>query len=280
VSASDLASIVGPIERPDESTRLAAGERLSASARSLGRLDEIAGWLAAAQGVETPRPPRQVRLLVVGPAEHAATELAATLDVGVRMLSAPVGGIDGAVRAGMSLVDHEVDAGADLLAVADVDPASGVPAEALVGLLTRKDAASVTRRGAAIDDAGWMRRCAAVRDTMRLGRPVLADHLALLEAVGGLSVAATTGILLQAAVRRTPVLLDGVTTAACALVAQRAAFRAVGWWAAGHRSPEPAHDLALDRLGLEALLDLGVRAEDGTGALLAVPIVRAAALSR
>jgi nicotinate-nucleotide--dimethylbenzimidazole phosphoribosyltransferase len=76
------------------------------------------------------------------------------------------------------------------------------------------------------------------------------------------------------------VLLDGVVTAAAALVAQRVAFRAVSWWLAAHRSPEPAHEVALDRLGLDPLLDLGVRAEDGTGALLAVPLLRAAALSR
>jgi nicotinate-nucleotide--dimethylbenzimidazole phosphoribosyltransferase len=280
LSATDLASLVGPIERPDESARLAARAQLDASGRALGRLDELAVWLAAVQGAETARPPERVRLIVAGSDAGAATELAASLDVGVRRLTPPVEvGAEMAVRAGMDLVDDEVDAGADLLVVVAVDPASVAPADALVGLLTRKDAAAVTGRGATIDDARWMRRCATVRDTMRRGRPVLGDHLALLAAVGGSTLAATTGVLLQAAVRRTPVLLDGVVTAACALVAQRVAFRAVGWWAAAHRSPEPAHDLALDRLGLEPLLDLGVRAEDGTAALLAVPLVRAAALS-
>ena len=138
----------------------------------------------------------------------------------------------------------------------------------------------MTSKGATIDDALWMRRCAAVRDTMRRGRPILADHVGLLAAVGGADLAAMTGLLLQAAARRTPVLLDGVATAAAALVAQRMAFRSSDWWAAAHRSPEPAHDLALDRLGLEPLLDLGIRAEDGTGALLAVPLLRAAAGQR
>jgi nicotinate-nucleotide--dimethylbenzimidazole phosphoribosyltransferase len=72
------------------------------------------------------------------------------------------------------------------------------------------------------------------------------------------------------------VVLDGVATAAAALVAQRVAFRAVDWWVASHRSPEPAHALALDRLSLQPLLDLSIRAEDGTGALLAVHVLRAA----
>jgi nicotinate-nucleotide--dimethylbenzimidazole phosphoribosyltransferase len=171
-----------------------------------------------------------------------------------------------------------VDAGADLLVVADVGRGAGVPAAALVGLLTRKDASAVTSRGAVIDDPTWMRRCAAVRDAMRRGRPLLADHLGLLATVGGGDLAATTGVLLQAAARRTPVVLDGMVTAACALVAQRVAFRAVDWWLPSQRSPEPGHGVALDRLGLEPLLDLGIRQQDGTTALLAVPVVRAAAL--
>ncbi|MCY7373138.1 MAG: nicotinate-nucleotide--dimethylbenzimidazole phosphoribosyltransferase, partial [Spirochaetaceae bacterium] len=64
------------------------------------------------------------------------------------------------------------------------------------------------------------------------------------------------------------------------LLAQRIAFRGADWWLAGHRSPEPAHDLALTRLALRPLLDLGIRQEDGTGALLAVPVLRAAAALR
>jgi len=184
---------------------------------------------------------------------------------------------EAALMAGMALADEEVDAGADLLVLAAVGRGAGVPAAALVGLLTRNDASVVTSRGGSIDDALWMRRCAAVRDTIRRGRPVLGDYVELLATVGGADLAAATGVLLQSAARRTPVLLDGVVTAAAALVAQRIAFRAADWWLAAHRSPERAHDLALDRLALRPLLDLAIRVEDGTGALLAVPVLRAAA---
>lgn len=187
---------------------------------------------------------------------------------------------EAALLAGMALADREADAGADLLVVADVGRGACVPAAALVGLLTRSDPSVVTSRGTTIDDALWMRRCAAVRDTMRRGRPVLGDHVELLATVGGADLAATTGVLLQCAARRTPVLLDGIVTAAAALVAQRIAFRAADWWLASHRSPEPAHDLALDRLALLPVLDLAIRQEDGTGALLAVPVLRAAAALR
>jgi len=134
----------------------------------------------------------------------------------------------------------------------------------------------VVGRGTGIDDATWMRKCAAVRDAMRRGRPVLGDQMDVLATVGGADIAAMTGFLLRAAARRTPVLLDGVVSGACALVAQRAAFRAVDWWLAGHRSTEPAHALAIERLGLEPVLDLGLHLGEGTGALLAVPLVRAA----
>jgi len=184
---------------------------------------------------------------------------------------------EAAVMAGMELADDAADAGCDLLVLAAVGRGAGVPAAALVGMLTRNDASVVTSRGGSIDDALWMRRCAAVRDTIRRGRPVMGDYVELLATVGGADLAAATGVLLQCAARRTPVLLDGVVTAAAALVAQRIAFRCVDWWVAGHRSPERAHDLALDRLALRPLLDLAIRAQDGTGALLAVPVVRAAA---
>jgi nicotinate-nucleotide--dimethylbenzimidazole phosphoribosyltransferase len=73
------------------------------------------------------------------------------------------------------------------------------------------------------------------------------------------------------------VLLDGVATGAAALLAQRMAFRAADWWVASHRSPEPGHTVALDRLGLDPVLELQIRQEDGVGALLAVPVLRAAA---
>ena len=185
--------------------------------------------------------------------------------------------VERAFAAGIAIADGEIDSGADLLVAADLGIGNTTPAAALVGALTRHDASLVTGRGTGIDDATWMRKCAAVRDAMRRSRPVLGDQLQLLATAGGADFAAMTGFLLQAAARRTPVVLDGVVSGACALVAQRVAFRAADWWLAGHLSSEPAHKLALNRLSLEPLLDLGLRLGEGTGALLAVPIVKAAA---
>jgi len=275
----DLEALAAAIARPDESAAAAAREARPAEALSRGRLDDLAEWLAAVQGSVPARPLERVRMVVVGDGTDVAARarVAAASDVEVRPLAVPDDDAASALRAGIAAVDAEVDSGTELLVVAAADPAADVPASALVGLLTRTDASSVTRRGATIDDAGWMSRCAMVRDTMRRGRPVVGDRLALLDGVGSPDLAATTGVLLQAAARRTPVVLDGVATAAAALVAQRVAFRAVDWWVASHRSPEPAHALALDRLSLQPLLDLSIRAEDGTGALLAVHVLRAAA---
>lgn len=181
-----------------------------------------------------------------------------------------------ALAAGVAIADEEVDAGADLLVTADLGVGATTAAAALVGVLTRNDASRVTGRGSGIDDDAWMRKCAAVRDAMRRARPVLGDPVALLATAGGADLAAVTGFLLQAAARRTPVVLDGVVSAASALVAHRVAFRSVDWWLAGHRSSEPAHALALERLSLSPVVDLGVTVSEGSGSLWVVPMLRAA----
>ncbi|QFR93209.1 nicotinate-nucleotide--dimethylbenzimidazole phosphoribosyltransferase [Streptomyces tsukubensis] len=184
---------------------------------------------------------------------------------------------EAAVRAGMALADEEADSGTDLVVLGDLSVGGTTVAATLIAALCGTDASVVTGRGGqAIDDLAWMRKCAAVRDSLRRARPVLGDQMELLAAVGGADFAAMTGFLLQCAVRRTPVILDGVVSAACALVAQRAAFRAPDWWLAGQNSGEPAQAKALDRMALEPLLDQGLKVGGGAGALLALPMVQAA----
>lgn len=185
---------------------------------------------------------------------------------------------EAAFRAGMAVADEEADAGTDLVVLGDLSVGGTTAAATLIAALCGTDASVVTGRGGAgIDDLAWMRKCAAIRDALRRARPVLGDQLALLATAGGADLTAITGFLLQSAVRRTPVILDGVVSAACALVAQRVAFRAPDWWLAGQLSGEPAQAKALDRIALNPLLDHGVTAGEGTGALLALPLVRAAA---
>ncbi|MEU6095401.1 nicotinate-nucleotide--dimethylbenzimidazole phosphoribosyltransferase [Streptomyces sp. NPDC047079] len=185
---------------------------------------------------------------------------------------------EAAFRAGVAVADEEADSGTDLVVLGDVSVGGTTPAAVLIAALCGTDASVVTGRGGfAIDDLAWMRKCAAVRDALRRARPVLGDQLQLLAAVGGADLAAMTGFLLQCAVRKTPVILDGVVSAACALVGQRIAFRAPDWWLAGQNSGEPAQAKALDRMALEPLLDHGMTVGEGAGALLALPLVQAAA---
>ncbi len=181
-----------------------------------------------------------------------------------------------AVRAGRSIADEEVDAGADLLIAGDMGIGNTTAATTLIAALTDSEPVAVVGRGTGVDDAGWGRKTAAIRDALYRARASTSDPVALLRICGGADLAAIAGFCAQAAVRRTPVLLDGVVVTAAALLAERMAPGADRWWQAGHRSTEPAHTLALQRLGLVPIVDLGMRLGEGTGAAVALSVLRAA----
>jgi nicotinate-nucleotide--dimethylbenzimidazole phosphoribosyltransferase len=181
-----------------------------------------------------------------------------------------------AIAAGQRIADEEVDAGADLLIAGDMGIGNTTAAAVLVAALTNAEPVAVVGFGSGIDDAGWARKTAAVRDALYRTRPVLPDPVALLRSCGGADLAAMAGFCAQAAVRRTPLLLDGMAVTAAALVAERLAPGARQWWQAGHRSTEPGHGLALTALELDPILDLRMRLGEGSGATLALPVLRAA----
>ena len=181
-----------------------------------------------------------------------------------------------AVAAGRAIADEEVDAGADLLIAGDMGIGNTTPATVLVSALTNTEPVAVVGRGTGIDDAGWIRKTAAVRDALYRAHAVRYEPVDLLRVAGGADLAAMAGFLAQAAVRRTPVLLDGVVVTAAALAAERMAPGARAWWQAGHRSTEPAHSLALAQLELDPIIDLGMRLGEGSGAAVALPVLRAA----
>jgi nicotinate-nucleotide--dimethylbenzimidazole phosphoribosyltransferase len=131
--------------------------------------------------------------------------------------------------------------------------------------------------GTGLDDAGFARKVAAVERALAVNRPDPADPVGVLAAVGGLELAFLAGVALGAAAERCIVLLDGYITAVAALAATRLALVAADAMIAAHVSPEPGHPLVLEELGLAPLLDLNLRLGEGTGALLAVPLLRAAA---
>jgi nicotinate-nucleotide--dimethylbenzimidazole phosphoribosyltransferase len=180
-----------------------------------------------------------------------------------------------ALEVGVGVADHLVDNGADLLVTGDMGIANTTPSAALIATLTGRAAAEVTGRGTGIDDTMLERKTAVVeRALARLDR---SEPLTVLAEVGGLEHAALAGFLLGAASRRVPVVLDGVIAVAAALVASAVSPAAAGYWVAGHVSVEPGARAALDHLGMEPLLDLGLRLGEGSGAALAVPLVQSAA---
>ncbi|HEY5841630.1 MAG TPA: nicotinate-nucleotide--dimethylbenzimidazole phosphoribosyltransferase [Mycobacterium sp.] len=184
--------------------------------------------------------------------------------------------VSAAVAAGRAIADEEVDAGADLLIAGDMGIGNTTASTVLIAALTNSEPVAVVGRGTGVDDAGWIRKTAAVRDALYRAHAVRSDPIGLLRVAGGADLAAMAGFLAQAAVRRTPVLLDGVVVTAAALAAERLAPGARAWWQAGHRSTEPAHTLALAQLELEPIVDLRMRLGEGTGAAIALPVVRAA----
>ncbi|KWV32024.1 nicotinate-nucleotide--dimethylbenzimidazole phosphoribosyltransferase [Micromonospora rifamycinica] len=181
-----------------------------------------------------------------------------------------------AVEVGIRVAGALIDAGAGVLLTGDMGIANTTPSAALVAVFTGVDPAGTTGRGTGVDDETYRRKVAVVRTALDRHRPDPADPLGVLAAVGGLEHAALAGLILGAAARRVPVLLDGVIAASAALAATAFAPDAVGAMVAGHRSAEPGATVALRHLGLDPLVDLGLRLGEGTGALLALPVVTGA----
>jgi len=181
-----------------------------------------------------------------------------------------------ALEVGIAVAHDLVDQGADLLVTGEMGIANTTPAAALVAAFTGSDPARVTGRGTGVDDALFARKVEVVRRAVeRTGS--ITEPVAVLAEVGGLEHAALAGFLLGGAQRRVPVIIDGVIAASAALVAAALSPAAVDHWVAGHLSAEPGARVALDHLGLEPLLDLGMRLGEGSGAALAVPLVQSAA---
>jgi nicotinate-nucleotide--dimethylbenzimidazole phosphoribosyltransferase len=184
-----------------------------------------------------------------------------------------------ALEVGIAVADRLIEEGADCLLTGDMGIANTTASAALIAAFTGADPAKVTGRGTGVDDPTLQRKVAAVRAGLDLNvvTPAVTDPLAVLAAVGGLEHAALAGFVLAGAARRVPVILDGVIAGAAALVAQAFAPSAVDACIAGHRSAEPGHAHALRTLGLRPLIELDLRLGEGTGAVLALPLVQAAA---
>lgn len=182
-----------------------------------------------------------------------------------------------AVETGIDVARDLVAAGHRCLITGDMGIANTTASAALIAVFTGADAEQVTGRGTGIDDPTWARKVDVVRRALARHDCDPADPLGVLAAVGGLEHAALAGFILGGAAQRVPVVLDGVIACAAALAARAFAPDVAGRLIAGHLSTEPGARRALEALGLRPLLDLGLRLGEGSGAVLALPVVATAA---
>jgi nicotinate-nucleotide--dimethylbenzimidazole phosphoribosyltransferase len=183
-----------------------------------------------------------------------------------------------ALRTGEAIAEDEITAGADLLIIGDMGIGNTTPAAALVAATLGLPAGEVVGRGTGVDDDRFRHKTQVIAAALdRIGERG-EDPFQRLAALGSADIAAGVGFLRAAARNGVPVLLDGVVSVAEACVAEDLEPGVVAWCAAGHRSTEPAQRLALEKLGLEPILDLGLRLGEGTGALTALPVLRSAVL--
>jgi nicotinate-nucleotide--dimethylbenzimidazole phosphoribosyltransferase len=326
------------VAAPSAAVRAEAAARLAGLATppgALGRLGDLAVWVAATQGAVPPAPVDRVRAVIFagdhGVSDHGVSAFPKAVTpamvrtflagkAGVSVLAAQHGvpvrvldlGVDddlagvpaevtackvrrgsgaihledaltpdeltAALAAGEAVAAEEIAAGAQLLISGDMGIGNTTPAAALIAASLGLPASEVTGRGTGIDEAALAHKTAVVQQALDRTGERTSDPRETLAALGSADLAASAAFMAAAARAGTPVLLDGVISVAAAVLADRLAPGAAAWFVAGHRSTEPAQGLALDKLALEPILDLGMRLGEGSGAMAAVPLVRSAAL--
>ena len=182
-----------------------------------------------------------------------------------------------ALTAGIEIARDLVAAGNRCLVTGDMGIANTTASAALICAFTGADPAEATGRGTGIDAAMYARKIEVVCRGLARHQPDPADPVGIIAAFGGFEHGALAGFILGAAALRVPVILDGVIAGAAALAAAALAPDSIAACVAGHRSAEPGHAVTLSYLGLRPLVDLGLRLGEGTGAVLALPLVQSAA---
>jgi len=182
-----------------------------------------------------------------------------------------------AITAGAEVARDLVAAGNRCLVTGDMGIANTTASAALICAFTGADPARATGHGTGVDAATYAKKIDIVCRGLERHQPDPGDPVGVLAAFGGFEHAALAGFILGGAALRVPVILDGVIAGAAALAAAALAPDAIAACFAGHRSVEPGHTIALEHLGLRPLVDLGLRLGEGTGAVLALPLVQSAA---
>lgn len=182
-----------------------------------------------------------------------------------------------ALELGARVAQAEVDAGLDLLACGEMGIGNTTPASAIVATITGAAPDVVTGPGTGINGEAIRRKAAVIAKALLVNEPDPADGLDILAKVGGFEIGAIAGAMLTAAANGVPVVVDGFISGSAALIAATLCPLAKGYMIGGHQSTEPGHVAAMTHLGLTPLIDLRMRLGEGTGAVLAMHLVDAAA---
>ncbi len=178
-----------------------------------------------------------------------------------------------AIQLGMDVVKNEQKRGLDIVFLGEMGIGNTSSASAIIAAITGESVETVTGHGSGIDDETYQRKVGLIQKALDLHQP--ADKETLMK-IGGYEIGAIAGAILHCASQRIPVVLDGLICTAGALIAHQMNPDVVNYLIAGHLSVEQGHRVALDYLGLDPLLNLDLRLGEGTGALLAYPLIESA----
>lgn len=177
------------------------------------------------------------------------------------------------LEAGIDAAFEQIDDGADLLATGEMGIGNTTASSAILAAFSGRTPEEVAGRGTGIADAALQRKMSVIRQALLLHRPDPTDPIDVLQKVGGFEIGAMAGLILGAAARRTPVVIDGFISTAAALCAAGLAPQAKSYLIPSHLSEEPGHRIALQQLGLSPMLQMNMRLGEGTGAALLFPMI-------
>lgn len=175
-----------------------------------------------------------------------------------------------AIENGMSIFNEEYKKGIDIVGTGEMGIGNTTPSSAIVAALTGSDVATVTGRGTGLDDAGLAHKVEIIKKAIEVNKPDATDALDVLAKVGGYEIAGLVGVILAAALKRVPVVIDGFISTAAAMVAYGLAPNVKDYLISAHKSVEQGHKIMLEHLGLDPLIDYNLRLGEGTGAALAM----------
>lgn len=180
-----------------------------------------------------------------------------------------------AIRTGIELFEDEFRRGVDIAGTGEMGIGNTTASSAITAVFTKKPIADITGRGAGLDDKGLERKIAVIEKSLSVNKPDPSDAIDVLSKVGGFEIAGLSGIILAAAAKRIPVIIDGFISGAAALVAFHLEPKVKEYMIAAHCSVESGHKVILEHIGLKPILDLNLRLGEGTGAALGMSIAEA-----